>query len=231
MVFCLAPLALHAQSTSIQLTTHDDLTLAGTYYNPGQPGPGVLLLHQCNRDRLSWHDLAQSLMQSGYHVLTFDYRGYGESEGENPPWAGFDDALARWGDDLERAYAFLRQQPGVQGNRLGLGGASCGVFMALELTRRHPDAVQTLVLLSGGVNDRVIDFLKTAKDVPVYSVVSAEDGSLGSMRRIIEATPHPGSRLITLRSAGHGTDMFATQNKLMPELTEWFKTHLVHHGR
>lgn len=224
------PVALYAQQTAVQITTPDNLTLAGTYYNPGQPGPGILLLHQCNRDRTSWHPAAEALMEAGYHVLTFDFRGYGESEGENPPWSGMENAITRWrtvwGDDMERAYQFLRQQPGVNGSRIGAAGASCGVFMALELARRHPDAVQTVALLSGPTDDLTLRFLEETPTLSVYGAVSAEDGSLSSMRSIINATPHGDSRLITFRSAGHGTDMLAPKPELLPELVAWFQNHL-----
>jgi len=51
---------------------------------PEKPGPGVLLLHQCNRQRKVWDDLAARLAAAGFHAMTVDLRGYGDSSGT--PW-------------------------------------------------------------------------------------------------------------------------------------------------
>src|SRR5713226_9954062 len=64
------------------LAAPDGVKLKVTYYSARKPGPGVLLLHQCNRERKTWDPLATQLAQEGIHVLTLDYRGYGESGGE-----------------------------------------------------------------------------------------------------------------------------------------------------
>ena len=49
-----------AQSRDVDLEAADGVTLKATYTSPGQPGPGMLLVHQCNMDRTSWNDIAAS---------------------------------------------------------------------------------------------------------------------------------------------------------------------------
>ena len=61
------------------------VALKATYFNSGKPGPGVLLLHQCNRQRKVWDGLAQQLAAAGIQVLTLDLRGFGESGGQSAP--------------------------------------------------------------------------------------------------------------------------------------------------
>src|SRR5258708_16432413 len=61
-------------------TASDGIALKATYFS-GKPGPGVLLLHQCNQTRTAWNTLAERLATAGFNVLTFDYRGFGESGG------------------------------------------------------------------------------------------------------------------------------------------------------
>ena len=65
----------------VDLKAADGTKLALTYYASERPGPGILLLHQCNRDRSSWNALAEELATKGFHVLTLDYLGYGDSGG------------------------------------------------------------------------------------------------------------------------------------------------------
>jgi fermentation-respiration switch protein FrsA (DUF1100 family) len=72
----------------------------------------------------AFHDL-------GYDVLSFDYRGYGRSEGE-PSEAGlYEDAVA--------AYRHLRGE-GVDGSRIILAGQSLGSAVAVDLATRVASA-------------------------------------------------------------------------------------------
>src|SRR5580698_10144485 len=81
------PLACAAQSVPaprvVELTAPDRIILKATYFGAAQPGPGILLLHKCNRQRRVWDDLAAQLAAAGLNVLTVDFRGYGESCGVN----------------------------------------------------------------------------------------------------------------------------------------------------
>src|SRR3989454_759188 len=111
------------------LAAPDGLKLKVTYYSAGKSGPGVLLLHQCNRERKTWDPLATQLAAAGIHVLTLDYRGYGESGGERflsltPQQQAA--AREKWPGDIDTAFKYLLDQTGVDKARLGAGGGSCG---------------------------------------------------------------------------------------------------------
>src|ERR1700686_3993745 len=73
--------AWSAAERVVDLTAGDGVKLKATYFAATKPGPGVLLLHQCNRQRKIWDGLAQQLAAAGVNVLTLDYRGFGESDG------------------------------------------------------------------------------------------------------------------------------------------------------
>ena len=103
------PLAYAAQRV-VDLTAADGTKLKATYFSADTPGPGVLLLHQCNRQRKVWDGLAQQLAASGINVLTLDYRGFGESGGlpvdkATPQRA--QEAQAKWPGDIDFAFQFL----------------------------------------------------------------------------------------------------------------------------
>src|SRR2546425_7688648 len=111
------------------LAAPDGLKLKVTYYSAGKSGPGVLLLHQCNRERKTWDPLATQLAAAGIHVLTLDYRGYGESGGERflsltpQQQAG---AQQKWPGDIDTAFKYLLDQTGVVKALLGGGGDCLG---------------------------------------------------------------------------------------------------------
>src|SRR5512146_1172693 len=130
-VFPFIALAAAPSQRTVDLTSSDGTKLKATYFPATKPGPGVLLLHQCNQDRKIWGDLPAQLATSGIHVLTFDLRNFGESEGK--PYLELTPqerqaAVRNWPTDIDAAYAYLSSQPGVKRDVIGLAGASCGVY-------------------------------------------------------------------------------------------------------
>lgn len=53
----------------VDLTTPDGTTLKATDFAASKPGPGVMLFHQCNRDRKMWEELAPRLVAARLNVL------------------------------------------------------------------------------------------------------------------------------------------------------------------
>jgi len=66
----------------VRFSTVDGVTLHGSYYKGPRAAPAVLMLHPLgsgeNRNKKNWVDLAKAL-QKNFSVLTFDFRGHGES--------------------------------------------------------------------------------------------------------------------------------------------------------
>jgi len=154
----------------VDLKASDGTKLKATYFSAGKPGPGVLLLHQCNRQRKVWDGLARELSAEGINVLTFDYRSFGESEGE--PFAKLppdkaNEVFQKMPTDIDMAYAYLIAQPGVNRDVIGIGGASCGVNNAIQAARRHPE-VKSLVLLSGNTDLNGRNFMRSSAAPPTF---------------------------------------------------------------
>jgi dienelactone hydrolase len=221
--------AAAAGSTVLELAAADGVKLAATYTSPGKPGPGVLLLHMCNSDRSAWAGLAEELASGGIHSLALDYRGYGDSGGEQVEG----DARQRmrtevWPRDVDAAFEVLRSQPGVDRARIGAAGGSCGVDQAVTLARRHPGEVTALVLLAGGVGDDDTTFLAENPWLPVLGAAALDDGqAVDVMRWTIGFSGHPESRFLEVPYGGHGTEMFAVHADLVPAIADWFEQHLI----
>ena len=213
---------------TVSLKASDGTLLKGSYYAAAQPGPGLLLLHQCNRDRSAWAAFATDAAARGYHVFALDYRGYGESEGrrfENYQEQG-PVIQEKWPGDVDAAFAFLTSQPGVDKARIGAAGASCGVNQAVQLARRHPE-VRTVVLLSGGIQPDAREYVRRTTAMPVLTAASLDDGNIvQTMRWISDLSPHAASRYVEYKAAGHGTDMFKVEAGLQPMMLDWFDKHL-----
>jgi dienelactone hydrolase len=215
----------------VSLTAFDGTILKATYFASSKPGPGVLLLHQCNQQRKLWDPLGESLAASGISVLIFDYRGYGESGGtphdKLTPQEQNKIQTETWPSDIDVAFQYLLAQPGVVRNRIGAGGASCGVENAIQLARRHPE-VKSLVLLAGPT-DREGRLFVQSSNLPIFTS-AADDDPFGPqpllMQWLFSVSQNPNSRFAHYTSGGHGAEMFAVQKDLPGIIATWFSATL-----
>jgi len=230
LLFAINSLASAAER--VDLTASDGTKLKATFFSAGKPGPGVLLLHQCNRQRKVWDGLAQELAASGINVLTLDLRGFGESGGipadkATPQEAH--EAQRKWPGDIDLAYQYLISQPGVDSNRIGAGGASCGVNNSVQTARRHPQ-VKSLVLLSGNTDLNGRNFLRNDKNVPVFFAYADDDEfpqSILAIQWMYSITADPGKKLVSYSTGGHGSDIFAKHPDLPKRIVDWYVTTLI----
>ncbi len=218
----------------VDLKASDGTILKATYFAAVKSGPGVLLLHQCNRQRKVWNGLAEQLARAGINVLTFDLRGFGESGGS--PFAKLtpqEDAeveAEKWPGDVETAFQFLVSQPGVTRDVIGVGGASCGVNNSIQAARRHSGEVKSLVLLSGGTDLAGRRFLHQESQPPPLFAMADDD----EFRPTVEIVPwlfsvssNPGKKFVHYATGGHGADMFAVHPELRGVIVDWYVTTLI----
>ena len=93
---------------------------------PHKARPAVILCHGPggNKEHLV-DEVSRVLVEGGYVVLRYDYRGWGASEG--PKWRIVPLEQA---EDVGNAITFLQQQPEVDRNRIGLWGTATGATLA-----------------------------------------------------------------------------------------------------
>jgi dienelactone hydrolase len=232
------PVARAAQAVPaprvVDLTAPDGVILKATYFGAAQPGPGILLLHQCNRQRKVWDDLAAQLAAAGMNVLTVDFRGFGESGGKRPdqmssPQEADQIVNARWPADVDVAFRYLQAQPGVNRGVIGAGGASCGVNQAVQLARRHSE-VKSLVLLSESTDRAGRQFVHNSPNLPLFMAAADDDfddpGVVEIMQWVYDLSPDPANQFVRYSVGGHGVDMFAAHQELPGMIVAWFNATL-----
>jgi len=217
----------------VDLTTADGAKLKATYFAAAKPGPGVLLLHQCNRQRKIWDGLAQQLAAAGINVLTLDYRGFGESGGDPfdklPPQEAAQIQAEKWPGDIDTAFQYLVSQPGVTRDVIGVGGASCGVNNSIQTARRHTE-VKSLVLLSGNTDLKGRQFLREATKLPVFLAVADDDEyptSIVAIEWLYSLAADPDKKFVHVATGGHGADMFKVHPDMPGEIVNWYVTTLI----
>ncbi len=220
------------QSRVIDLKAPDGANLKATFFAAAKTGPGVLLLHQCNRQRKVWDDLAKQLAAGGINVLTLDLRGFGESDG-----IPFDKATPqqaqeqgqKWPGDIDVAFAYLTSQPGVRASVIGIGGASCGVNNSIQAAFRHAKEVKSLVLLSGNTDAAGRKFIRQSP-IPILAGIADDDEfplSIDTTEWIFSISPATGNKFFHFAKGGHGADMFALHPELRQAIVDWYKTTLI----
>ena len=217
-----------ADKRDVNFAAPDGFSLKGTFYSAGKPGPGILLLHQCNADHKVYDQLGTMLSVAGYNVLAFDFRGFGNSKGGE--FTDFSQQrqkiMERMPSDVDAAFKFLLSQDNVNSNALGIVGGSCGVNQAVQAARRHT-TVRTLVLLSGATDAEGESFIKSAVKVPIMGAASEEDtAAAASIKKIVGLSTNQSSQLQMFKDAGHAAFMFEKQPDLQADIVIWFRSNL-----
>ncbi|NOZ61673.1 MAG: alpha/beta fold hydrolase [Calditrichaeota bacterium] len=125
--------------------------------------PTVILLHGFTGNKAESHfmftEMARELAKAGFVCLRFDFFGSGDSEGTFEEMTYLTELA-----DANAALAFLRQQPEVDVNKIGVLGLSMGGGVAALLAGSEPD-VKSLVLLSA-VSRPEENFKKLLENIP-----------------------------------------------------------------
>ena len=180
---------------SVTFTSTDDVSLHGRLFGGGEGKPGVVLSHMFPADQQSWQPFAETLAELGYMVLTFDFRGYGRSEGKK------EIDKIHW--DVEGAVQLLRER-GVRG--VFLMGASMGGTASLKVAAR--ENFLGVVTLSAPTEFRGLEVLSEMDQVEtaVLLIVAEDDAARHDAAQLFDAAP--GTRLIEIYLGDdHGTDL------------------------
>jgi dienelactone hydrolase len=230
-VFLVSPFTVAAQQPSaprvVDLTAPDGIKLKGTFSAAAAPGPGVLLLHQCNRQRKVWDNLATRMTAAGVNVMTVDLRGYGDSEGTPIDKLSPEDINVVFNEkmplDVETAYEFLVAQPTVSPGVLVVGGASCGVNQSVHLAMKHPE-IKALVLLSEITDRDGRNFLRAHPSLPLFLATAEDDADPGVsdlMQWLSTFSTNTHTKFVRYKTGGHGVEMFAAHPELPATIVDW----------
>src|SRR5579862_309195 len=175
----------------VSFTTADGILLRGHLYGTGSTG--VILAHMYPADQSDWTDFAQVLAAHGYTALTFDFRGFTESEGRTGTEFADRDLLA--------AYQFLR--PRV--SRIFIAGASFGAEAAILVAAREP--VAGVICIStpisfGGLN--VKDAVRRVR-APILFVTSEDDPLVAGQPEILYRLAEAPKSFQSFSGRAHGT--------------------------
>jgi len=144
-----SPERMGVRAENVTFQNKEGMTLHGWFLPAtGKASATVLHLHG-NAANISNHlPLVSWLPARGFHVLMFDYRGFGRSEGKPSLDGVVEDALA--------ALAYVRTRAEVDASRLVVFGQSLGGATALRMLARDATGVRLGVIDSAFASYRGI---------------------------------------------------------------------------
>jgi pimeloyl-ACP methyl ester carboxylesterase len=185
----------------------DGATIRGEADGFGMP---VVFLHSGVTDRRMWREQMAAAAAEGYHVISYDRRGYGETETADVP---FNHLV-----DLEAVLDQLSIHAAI------LVGSSMGGGLAIDFALEHPERTIALVLMGTAVTgaegyepDEEVEALEEAFEY------ARERGNIGTANRIHAHLWLDGPYGESGRVAGPVRELFLAMNEAHlnhPQLSE-----------
>lgn len=140
------PVSIGLPYKDVSFNSLDGTRLHGWFFAPkgGTDGAKATVIHfHGNAENISTHFQAVAwLAREGFNVFVFDYRGYGQSDGEPNKDGIQDDAVA--------AVRWVRGRPDVDPDRLIFFGQSLGAAIAVHLAAGPEGTGLRVVVLESG---------------------------------------------------------------------------------
>ncbi|NET39460.1 MAG: alpha/beta hydrolase [Cyanothece sp. SIO1E1] len=116
----------------LKFTTEDGLQLSAVYLTNPKATYTLLFNHGNGEDLGDLQPMLQTLVEIGFNVFAYDYRGYGTSEGTPNEQDAYKDVAA--------AYHYLTTQLQIQPEQIIAYGYSIGGALAIDLAAHQPIA-------------------------------------------------------------------------------------------
>jgi alpha/beta superfamily hydrolase len=184
-----------ATEGEVTFMTEDGIELNGNIIGSGTKW--IILSHMYPTDQTSWFDFAEILKEDGYSVLTYDFRGYGKSDGTQD--------VSQIVIDLRAAVAFVKQyEPEV----LYLMGASMGGTASLVVAAE--ERIDGVISFSGPGEFEGVSATDVVGDIVAAKlfIASQGDGNAAQVATEMYDKSMEPKQIEILEGSSHGTFIF-----------------------
>jgi len=228
ITMCLVHVRVHAEVTAplakskarvehVVFSTDDGALIYADVYGNGDRG--LVLGHGGQFTKESWKPQAEQFARAGFHVLAFDFRGFGPSHGPGD----FDLDTAPMHLDVLAAVRFLRKEGA---KKVAVIGASFGGAAAADASiASSPGEIDRLILLGADGNGPA-EKIKA----PLLEIIARDDANddgprLPGIRAWFVKVPKP-KKLVILDGAAHAQFLFQTSQagRVMNEMLRFLRS-------
>lgn len=196
--------AVSFATQAVSFATSDGGLIYAREYGSGPRG--VVLAHGGRRNKESWHEQAQALVAAGFHVLAFDFRGFGKSSG--PGQANPDTAPLQL--DVLAAISWLRAHGARKIDVIGasMGGSAAGAAVIAS----PPGLVHRLVLLAAAPDGDAAKLKCPSLFIVARDDANGDGPRLPGIRAQYARAPQP-KRLVIVPGTAHAQFLFETSQR------------------
>jgi uncharacterized protein len=199
---------LGIQGKQVTFTTEDGVVLSGHLFGSGSDG--IVLSHMYPADQKSWYPTAKQLAAQGYLVLTYDFRGYGSSEGMKQIDHIDSDVLAACQEIAEAGAENVVLIGASMGGTASLKAAAAlfASQLSASQTADHTLTVAGVATLSAPVSFQGLSVGKSLADIycPLLFIAAKEDAGADGALELERLSSNTGD-LEIVSGSDHGTDL------------------------
>lgn len=194
--------------------------LGGTVFQPDSSPRNVtvIMAHGYGAQRtFRLPSYAEQFAQNGYHVLTFDYRGFSDSEGNPRHLVSYKKQLKDWKAVIAAVCGGELELPS---ERIALWGSSYSGGHVLKLAADLADRQQIQAVIS---QVPMLNFFSCSRVIPLWDVMKLSvHGSIDLLKGALGMTPH---YIPTVSEKGTcalpGPNCHSGYTSLIPEDSDW----------
>jgi pimeloyl-ACP methyl ester carboxylesterase len=176
----------------VTFQTSDGVTLEGRRFGTGEDF--VVLAHMLPASMESWFDFAAVLADEGYSAIAFNFRGYGNSEGDG--FSVSTDATAAFDLAMDAGAARV----------FGIGASMGGTGVLASNGNREFVGVASLSAPAVFEGSDAVGGVATAT-APLLLIAAEDDAPYPEEADTIRAV-RPDAEVLILTGSRHGTDLF-----------------------
>ncbi len=220
-----------------------DFLLSADYYYTGKninadKFPGVIVLHDCRSDRSKYSELAQTIAAQGMHVLSLDFRGYGDSiatgfsqleiKKQSKDIASYQNEIALitsyWADDLLAAYQFLQTKVDKK-QGIAVVASGCAANYAVLLAEKVH--LKAMVFITPEMSYADKERYKNLIDMPNYFVSSAHHlDSYNTAQELFAWNGASYSKIQVFKGNRRDRQLITARLNLVGDIAQWLKFNL-----
>lgn len=185
--------SISGQEEAVTFVSGDGVTLEGRRFGSGSTG--VVLAHMRPASMESWFDFARVLAESGYSALAFNFRGYGNSEGD-----GF-------AVDVDTAAAIDFLTASGASNVIVIGASMGGTGAVAASAERSTSGAITLSAPDVFEGTDAVAAAATFAG-PLLLIAAENDRPYSEDAVAIAGASAGGARVAILPGGAHGTNLF-----------------------
>ncbi len=224
--------------SKISITTLDKFQLNGHYYAGEQHSGGVLLLHGCNSDQKAYQDLITLLKKNNLHILSYDFRGYGESQSKRfskeqlrkaaDSILAYQTAMASltsyWQSDALTAFEWLRKKV-AKNKQIAIVSVGCASRYAVAIAEAMH--VDSLIMVTPVMDHSDKEHYKNLADKPTYFISTMHQlESYKTAKELFEWNGSLRSKMQIFKGSYVDHALIKKQKGLIYDMARWLTNNL-----